>query len=159
MMSRQFTRRQIRIVRENHRRCQGFVVAASGDCFDVQRQETWGTKTRVPGRSFKPIHPDALEGLELPDSWFMGILLCPGDAVQAIVTWFDQLPTSDRSRVKFYLHPDFDRGAAADAFEDSRIPSGRVVAFAGAWENFHPLFGLDHAMQVVSDFEAVRRDE
>ena len=158
-MSRPLTRRQIGIVRENHHRCEGFVVAASGECFEVQRKETWGPDSRVPGRRFQPIHPDTLGDIELPRSWFMGILLCPGDSVESVVVWYRQLPISDRSRVKFYLHPDFDRNTAADSFSGAEVASVRVIVFAGAWENFHPLFGYDHALQVLADFGAGRTDE
>lgn len=153
-MWRPLTRREIDLVQKNYERCQGFVVAESGVCFEVQRQETWGPKSRVPGRRFRPISPHELQDIQLPDSWFMGILLCPGDSVESLAAWYRGLSESDRSRVKFYMHPDFDRDATAGVFEGAGAEAARVVVFDGAWENFHPIFGYDHAMQVVADFEA-----
>ncbi|HLE47258.1 MAG TPA: hypothetical protein VI818_03090 [Candidatus Thermoplasmatota archaeon] len=136
------------VVRKHWRDTPGYVVAASGACLDVQAQETVGERGQVPGRQFQAHRPGALRGFRPTGSWFMGILLCPGDDVLGILEWTSGLSSADAERVVFYVHPRFDRVAMA-AWHASTRP--RVVRFGGTWRAFHRLYGRHHADRVYQD--------
>lgn len=136
------------IVRKHWRHTPGYVVAASGDCLDVQAKETGGGRGKVPGRDFRAHPPAALRDFRPSSSWFLGILLCPGDDVTDILAWTRGLGAADAERVVFYVHPDFDRAAMPDWHASARP---RVVRFSGAWHEFHRLYGRHHADRVYQD--------
>ena len=136
------------VVRKNWHRTPGYVVAATGDCLDVQAEETMGPRGKVPGRAFQAHHPALLQRFHPTGSWFMGILLCPGDDVEAILAWTHDLSPADAERVVFYVHPDVHR-SAMNAWHASARP--RIVGFNGTWHDFHRLFGRHHADRVHQD--------
>lgn len=139
------------LVRANHRNTVGYVVAENGDCLDVQTFESIGPRTKVPGRRFQPIRPAQLAALALPKSWFMGIVLCPGDPVADVVTWLRARTPAERERVVLYVHPKVDEEEAGRAWKEARLPPPRTTQFQGSWAQFHQLYGLDFSWRVWSD--------
>lgn len=138
-------------VRRNWRATAGYVIARTGDCLEVQEQETWGPRGRVRGRRFAPIPPTELARLSLPVSWFAGIILCPGDPLEEIVEWAKGLSTADLERIILYLHPGFDESAAKRTWAAAGLRDPKTVRFDGSWGNFHHLFGNHHAWRVFLD--------
>lgn len=136
------------VVRKHWRGTPGYVLAVSGDCLDLQAEETEGERGRVPGRDFRAHPPGNLHGFRPVGSWFLGILLCPGDDVHEILAWTRSLPSADAERVVFYVHPGFDRAAMADWHSSTRP---RIIGFRGTWRDFHRLYGRHHADRVYQD--------
>lgn len=129
----------------------GYVVARTGDCLNVQTQETWGPRTRVSGRRFKPLRPAQLPALALPKSWFMGIILCPGDPLEELIAWARTLPASDVERLILYVHPAYDESGARTQWAAAGLRDPKTIRFDGSWENFHHLYGRHHAWRVYLD--------
>ncbi len=141
------------VVRAHWHETDGYVVAASGDYPDVQADETLGKASKVPGREFRAHRPEQLKGFQPVGSWFMGILLCPGDDVGSILAWTAGLARADAERVVFYAHPAFDRAATAGWHTSARP---RVAAFKGTWADFHQLYGFHHGDRVYQDHSMPR---
>lgn len=141
-------------VRRHWKDTVGFVAAQSAECLEVQTQESWGPATRVPGRRFRPIPTAELAKLVLPASWFMGIILCPGDDIHPILSWLESLDSAGRERVILYVHPRFQEAAARQAWNDHGLGAPKTVWFDGSWDNFHRLYGKHHAWRVYQDHPA-----
>lgn len=139
-------------VRANYKRTAGYVVAQSGDCLDIQDYEVRGPQTRVPGRAFKPMRPEDVVTLKLPKSWFMGVILCPGDTLQPLLGWITTLPRNDLERIVLYVHPAYDQESGARALGDAGLDSLRKSEFKGTWRAFHRLYGNDFSWQVWNDW-------
>lgn len=140
------------IVRENYTKTTGYIVAESGKCLDVQQAETRGPGSKVRGRQFEPIHPEVLKQLKTPTSWFLGVVLCPGDDVTPIAAWYLSLKSEDRERVVLYAHPDLDPATAEAAWNATGAPMPRRRVFGESWEQLHPLYGNAFSWRVWKDF-------
>ena len=81
--------------------------------------------------------------------WFMAVIVCPGDDLQALATW---AIGKDAKRVHFYLHRDTELEALAP-WRDAGHPLSRVTdrRFT-AYGPLHALLGLDLSDQVYDDF-------
>lgn len=129
----------------------GYVVAQSGTCLSIKDQEATGPRNRVPNRTFRAMDPADLVHVLLPKSWFMGIILCPGDDLGPILRWMKGLAKADHDRVVLYVHPGFDQKAGAERLRAASLEHLRKSDFKGSWENFHRLFGNDYSWQVWID--------
>ena len=138
-------------VKAHHRATSGYVVAQSGACLDIKHQETAGPRSRVPGRTFRPIDPSDLSSIRLPKSWFMGVILCPSDDIRPILIWIASLVRSDHDRIVLYVHPDFDQNAGGTMMRRANLEHVRKTEFKGTWNDFHSLYGNDHAWQGWND--------
>lgn len=138
-------------VADHHQATTGYVVAQSGECLDIKDQETIGPRRRIAGRTFQPIRPNDLGSMTLPKSWFMGIILCPGDDLTPILAWMRNLSQENRSRVVLYAHPRYDQAAGMSQLQAAGLHHVRVTDFIGSWGNFHHLYGNDHSWQVWND--------
>ncbi len=130
----------------------GYVLAESGGCLDVQLQETLPRSRggRVPGRRFVPLSLDQLVRLAPPPSWFLGILLCPGDPTEALVRWARAQPAAYLARIVAYHAPRFDVDAFVDVWTRAGLPPIERYAFR-SWAQFHHLYGLHHSIQSFDD--------
>lgn len=133
------------LVRANASRTKGFVLADSGECLDIRDAEI----ARIQ-RSLRPITSKELEVLELPPSWLLGVILCPGDDMARVAAWTSQLPASDRERVRLYPHERCDLIAMlapwyAGGLDDPRADEVRDFA------TFHRFFGNDLNDQIYAD--------
>lgn len=136
------------VVRPHFDECDGVVVASSGQCLEIQAKE----EEQVPGRDFSGVRPEDLPGLELEESWLVGILLCPGDETEEVSTWASTLDPTDLDRVRFYYTPDVDLVDAFGAWYEEGLPDPRTAEVEG-WEDFHQTFGRDHSNQVYRDVQ------
>lgn len=135
-------------VRANLQRTTGIVVAESGECLRIQQME----RDLVPGRTFRPVLPADLSGTQFGDSWFAGVLLCPGDGTQTLAVWAQTLPNDAVARIRFYyLRATVLREALA-AWNDGGLPD-RPKSEVHDFRSFHRLFGRHYAEQVFLDAE------
>jgi hypothetical protein len=139
------------VVRANFEDTVAFVVAQSGKCLDFQTQESKHPKGRVRGRHFRPLSPAALKDLRLPQSWFLGVVLCPGDEPEVLARWHAGLKPEDRDRVVFFIHPDYEQHELDEQATDFGGSLPQTVPLPQAWERFHQIFGRLHADRVYLD--------
>ena len=124
------------VVRANVARTRGFIVAERHPCLDIRDREVDSIR-----RDLKPAFLTALDGLELPESWLLAIILCPGDNTQVVAAWAKRLAGRDVDRIRFYAHPEADLNEALGAWVSARLPPPRVDD-ASDWREFHRRFGL-----------------
>lgn len=126
-----------------------FVVADSGDCLGIQRDEV----ARVKGRRLLSLTGRDLEQLAPTGSWIMAVLLCPGDGTEDLARWARRRPAQDLDRIGFYEHPDVDARRSYLAWVKAELPMplrDKVNDFAG----FHRLFGNDLNDRIYADAKA-----
>lgn len=157
MAATTFPPRWHEVVRRHVADTVGYVVAESGKCLEVQTQELKPPVGRVPGRDFQPLRPAELARIRLPASWFMAIVLCPGENLSAYARWYANLSAKDRHRVVFFFHPAFAVDGSDQAWGDAEVPPPRTQRFNGSWEDFHRLYGRRHSDQVFEDHLSEKR--
>ena len=134
------------VVRANFRATLGLVVAETGGCLEIQRDEA----SLVPGRKFVPLPPRDLPHVNLGRSWFVGVLLCPGDLTARVAAWARSLRKADLSRLRFYVVAGTDLRGAMEAWNKAALPERPTFEVRG-FRSFHHLFGRHHADQVYRD--------
>jgi hypothetical protein len=125
-----------RVVREHARKTRGFLLAERHPCLDIRDREVAAIH-----RDLRPAVAAALEDVDLPASWLLAIILCPGDDTVAVAAWAKGLPARDVDRIRFYAHPKVDLGEALAAWVEAGLPPPRVDETAD-WKEFHRRFGL-----------------
>lgn len=136
----------IELVRPHLKRTVGYVLAASGDCLDIQAREV----DTIKGRRFQSVHPDRLESLDLPESWILATVMCPGDTTDAIARFTEGLNPGDRQRIRFYWYPGTRPADALKPWLAAGLGPIQEDDIDG-WERFHKLFGAHHSIQVFMD--------
>lgn len=134
------------VVRAHHRHTEGLVVARSGDCLKIQADE----RTLVPGRAFRPLRPAELARRALPKSWFLGVLLCPGDTTEELARWAKTLASPDRERIHFYYTRGVGLRQALSAWARAGLPELPINEVRD-FRSFHHLYGRHHADRVFRD--------
>lgn len=125
----------------------GWVVASSGRCLDVQDAEV-----RHINRSLEAVHGQDLGARGRPEarSWMVGILVCPGDALETLAGWAKGLDETDLRRVRLYFLPGADPVKSLAAWYDAGLPDP-YTADVEDWPQFHKRFGLDLNNQIYLD--------
>lgn len=103
------------------------------------------------GRDFKPLTPDSLADLRLPASWFLGVILCPGDDTMPIAKWHSGLKGPDRDRVALFVHHEFQNEQVDAAWAKTGASAPQVVPLPSSWRRFHHIFGRLHGDRVYLD--------
>jgi len=114
-------------VRRHQRQTKGLVLAQSGPCLETRDLE--GSEDFVYGRDFGAIDAAALDGLELAESWFLGVLVCPGDDLSMLASWAARLRRDDLDRIRFYVHDDVDLVEAFHPWYAAGLPSPDTEPF------------------------------
>lgn len=94
---------------------------------------------------------DDLPG-QLPDSWFMAVIVCPGDDLSLLAEW---MTVHGANRVRFYLHRDAETallGPIRDAGRDLRHVRPEKYTSHG---KLHKRMGLDLSDQIYEDFRPI----
>lgn len=133
-------------VRPHLQKTVGYILAASGDCLDIQAREVDTIKTR----RFRSVGPDQLESLELPESWILAAVMCPGDDTHAIARFTEGLHAGDRQRIRFYWYPETRPADALKPWLAADLGPIQEDDIDG-WQRFHKLFGAHHSIQVFID--------
>lgn len=142
------------VVRANVARTRGFLLAERHPCLDIRDREVESIQ-----RDLRPAVAATLADLDLPDSWMLAVILCPGDDTTAVAAWAGQLQPRHVDRIRFYAHPEADLGDALAAWMDRRLPPPRVDETRD-WGEFHRRFGLhlnDLVYQEATRFPKARR--
>lgn len=102
-----------------------FLVADRPPCTHTRDKEFTATRPKrgpqPTGRVMVALDPAGLAALDLPRSWLVVVLLCPGDGTTEVAAFAKGLSPPDRERVVFYHHPDADLGAALKEWADSGL--------------------------------------
>jgi hypothetical protein len=128
----------------------GYVVAQSGDCLKIMRREA----ALDPKRQFVAVEAHRLGKLAIKGSWFMGVLLCPGDSTDLVAAWARVRPAADLGRIRVYFHTGTNLHHAMAAWVRATLPDPLFEEDISTWEQFHKVYGGHHAIQVYSDFVA-----
>lgn len=81
--------------------------------------------------------------------WFMAVVLCPGDELDALVAWAKR---NDARRIHFYLHRDAEAACLAP-WRDAGLPLNRIEEERFiAYGRMHKVLGLDLSDQEYADF-------
>ena len=145
------------VVRKHFANTAGYVVATSGACLEIQRQEAKHPKGKVRGRDFQPLAPAALKHLRTPASWFMGIILCPGDDVEECASWSARLDGRDRDRIVLFVHPDTSQDEVEAASSKVAGYRPQIVPLPESWAAFHHTYGRLHGDRVFLDHASPTR--
>lgn len=137
-------------VRKHHKRTVGYVLARSEPCLATRDLEV--SDEYIYGRDFQALGPGDLDGLDLPESWFLGVLVCPGDDLSEVAAWAVQLEERDVDRIRFYVHDDADLVPAFKPWYAQGLVSPKTEPLV-LGPRFHKTYGKDHGNQVVRDAE------
>lgn len=132
----------------------GYVVSYDGDCQRFRERET--NEDDVPHRRFIPLGPADLDPGRLEDLWYMGIIVCPEEAVHPIAQKVTELAEGlGRDRVGLYLAPGVNETRVIKGWKKAGIgPPAGVYPFdheEDPWRNLHKRFGNHHAEQLDQD--------
>lgn len=142
-----------RIVRENWHRAQAFILAQREPCIGIRDEEL---RSISDNRLLAGGLPQDLDGWERPESWFIAVVVCPGDDTVAIARHVVANRLEPR-RVHFYLHADASPSALV-AWRDAGLPLDRVNERTQDgrpitdWASLHKLLGLHFNLQILEDF-------
>ncbi len=134
-----------RVVRLHWRKTTGFLLATRDPCLETRNKEIHA----VTGRNLVALDLDQLEEWEPPESWILGVLLCPGDSTDQVAQWV-QRRRADPSRVWFFVHPDAKQEAFAP-WQRAGLPLEHVD-YVADWKPLHPFLGLALNDQVYADW-------
>lgn len=134
------------VVRAHHEESTGYVVASSGECLGIQRDEI-----EFVNRNLQGARPADLDALDPDGSWFMGVLLCPGDGTSEVGAFAAGLPPEDRHRVRFYVHPDVDLVSALEGWYEAGL-GDPMTSEVEDFSSFHARFGRHFNLQVYENF-------
>lgn len=130
------------VVRRHWKDTTGYLVAGAQPCIQVAHDEI-----RHVQRRFVFVDATSIYGLEPEGSWFMGIIVCKGDELDALAEWARD---HEAERVHFYLHKDADP-AQLTPWRDAGLPLGKVEQDLSSWRDLHKVLGWDLNIQVWED--------
>ena len=139
------------VVRDHWRNREVYLVAQREPCVTIRDDEVANIDRLLSGGM-----PEDLDAWARPASWFIAVVLCPGDDTQAITAYVREHGL-DASRVHFYLHPDT-RLSVLSAWAEAGLPLDRVDTAGrsgrpiGDWQSLHPLLGLHLNNRILADF-------
>ncbi len=133
------------VVRRHWRRTTGFLLASREPCLTIRDQEIEAVK----GRALVSREIEQLIQWQPPESWVLGIILCPGDTIDEVVAWCRNTK-ADPARVWFYLHPDTYH-QILELWEDAGFEADQVD-YVSTLKELHKLFGLALNDQVYADW-------
>lgn len=136
------------IVQAHWPKTTGFLLAFREPCIAIRNQEMQA----VTGRVLVAGDIEDLVNWRPPESWILGVILCPGDRVEPVFRWI-QARQKDAGRVWFYLHPDVDV-AILRPWEQAGFPADQFDV-APDWKHLHKRFGLALNNQVYADWKDI----
>lgn len=138
---------RVDVVRRHRFDTTGFLVAAQPNCLAIARLES----QRVTGRRLKLLEAGSLPSEDdLPRSWVVAVLLCPGDTTELVADWTKRLPMGLRGRVWFYEAPGIDVVRAYDGWKQAGLGNPLADPFTDFLE-FNRLFANDLNEQIYQD--------
>lgn len=132
------------VVRTHKHDCKAFIVSSHHpSCLEMAKDEARHIDRWMESRTLDDL-PN-----KLPRSWFMAVLVCPGDDLTPLAAWMKH---HGDERVRFYLHAKADAASLApvkDAGHELRHVRPERYATYG---RMHQRLGLDLSDQIYEDF-------
>lgn len=130
------------IVGKHWRRTTGYVVTGHEPCISIGSDEI-----RHVERRLVHVRLAGVRSLRPTASWFMAVLVCPGDDLTGLAQWATAV---DAERVHFYLHARA-RAAQLAPWRDAGHPLESVEEGIRSWAALHKVLGWDLNLQVYDD--------
>lgn len=131
-----------KVVAANWKDTTAYLVAGHQPCIKIGKDELHFVKRRMVFVDLAMIRT-----IEPEESWFMGVIVCPGDDLVPLSKWaMDQ----EAERVHFYLHEDADTRLLVP-WRDAGLPLIRVDHGFTSWRSLHKVLGWDLNVQVYDD--------
>lgn len=136
------------VVAAHWRKTQAFLLAFREPCIGIVRDELAAIKKN---RVLVGLDASRLDAWTPGDSWFLAVILCPGDDITALVAWLGD-HQADATRVHFYAHPDTDAFAALRPWAEAALGQPAVDEDVDSWERLHKRFGNDLSVRILADW-------
>lgn len=133
------------MVRRHHKNTVAYLLADHSPCTTLRDEEI----ERI-NRKLVPIESGDLADLNPSGSWFLAVVLCPGDDLQPLARWTVPLPKGDRDRIRFYAHPEADLVKALEPWYNAGLEDP-LMEIVHDWRSLHPPFGRDLNDRVYRD--------
>lgn len=130
------------VVAKSWMKTTGFIVSSREPCISIGRDEVRHVKRRLV-----PVHLEDVPRLRPTGSWFMAVIVCPGDDLEGVARW---AKGKDAERVHFYLHANA-RAAQLAPWQDAGLPLDHVDEGILSWGSLHKMLGWDLNVQVYDD--------
>lgn len=134
------------LVAKHHKDSSAILVASREPCVAIAYDE----RVNAHGRAFQIVGPEELPSFQPPESWIMGVLLCPGDDTVGIASWADKHQI-DGERIVFYIHRDTEYRAALKGWVEAGF-SVHASWTIRSWRELHKHFGAAWNVRVFDDF-------
>lgn len=134
-------------VARNWKNTTAYLLALGHPCIRIRDDELEAIKDN---RVLVGLDASALQDWDPPSSWFMAVLLCPGDDLQPVIDWATAHDV-DAARVHFYVHRERDRHRFMATWHEAGLPTDNVDAGIRDWKELHRLFGLHLSDRILSD--------
>lgn len=139
---------EVALIRAHRFDTTGYILADAPGCLSIQAEEVH----RVRGRRLVPLRSKALPPrAQLPKSWIMAVVLCPGDATAALAAWARALPLADLGRIRFYEVEGVDAGPAYAGWIQGGLPALVLRFPVRDTPEFIRLFGRHLNQRIVRD--------
>ena len=135
-------------VAANWRNTTAYLLSLQEPCITIQQDELRAIRTNrvlvgLDARALKTWKPGKR-------SWFMAVLLCPGDDLRPLIDWV-QRTGADPGRIHFYVHRENDLPQFMQVWYEAGYPTEAADAGVNDWKQFHRLFGLHLSNQILID--------
>lgn len=85
-----------------------------------------------------------------PKSWFMAVLLCPGDDLKPLLDWIKKRGV-DANRIHLYVHRHQDVDEFATAWEEAGHSAYNLDSNINSWHDLHQLLGNHLSIRIYQD--------
>lgn len=111
-----------------------FLLAQRSPCIDFAKRDARATT----GRRFVAVQ---VPPTELPASWTLAVILCPGDATGVVARFAKALPREALGRVRFYETPGVRPAETFKDWPETGFPMPQRVVVQN-WRQLHRDFGF-----------------
>ena len=138
------------IVQANWRRTTAYLLALGEPCITMRDDELRAIKAN---RVLVGMSATDLQTWTPPGSWFMAVILCPGDDLAPLIDWATQHDV-DESRIHFYIKQERDLDAFMAQWNEAGFATDGADAGITTWRELHHLFGLHLSNRILMDATA-----
>jgi hypothetical protein len=136
------------VVAKNWHKTTAYLYALREPCLIIQQDELEAIQDN---RVLVGLDEAAIHAWTPTGSWFLAVILCPGDDTQTLVQWIHD-HDADPDRIHFYAHPDTDPYQALEAWKQAGLPPPQVDLDIDSWQRLHKRFGRDLSVQILRDW-------
>ncbi len=137
------------VVRQYWPQTQGYLLASTEPCLSIREEELAAVRDN---RVLVGIGFDELAAWTPPESWLLGVVVCPKDELGPLVSWLKGRK-QDAHRIHLYLHPETPWSVLI-SWQEAGLPVDRVDVDVDSWPRLHKLFGLALNDRVYADADA-----